>query len=179
MDVTGEIYLQPEQISACYFGCWQCSHAVQSCIDGLLKLLGKFDIVTRLAETEIDQIFRGDILGKWSCDRHFSNEKRYKGPLDVPCICGSWFRHGHFVTFVLCLGYWTFLHPLNEESGDDDIVHENVKNVIKLAYETKGFEVPKLLSYKQFKRICIQKDSPLSTWSCGTFAILTTLHIIL
>ena len=52
-------------------------------------------------------------------------------------------------------------------------------NAIKLSYELKGIEVPKLPVYKQFKRICIQQDAPLNNWSCGTIALLTTLHLIL
>jgi hypothetical protein len=40
-------------------------------------------------------------------------------------------------------------------------------------------EVQNIPTYKQFKRICIQKDSPLRNWSCGTIVILTTLHLVL
>ena len=144
-----------------------------------MKLLGKFDITTRLAQTEIDQILTVEFLGKMSSERHFSNEKRYKGPLDVRCICGPWYKHGHFVTFVLCPEYWTFLVPLTDEYVIEPIVHENVKNVIKQSYELKEMEIPNIPTYNQFKRLCIQKDSPLDNWSCGTIAILTTLHLLL
>jgi hypothetical protein len=118
------------------YGSWQCSHEVHSCIDGLLKLLGKFDITTRLAQTEIDEILTGEVTRKWICNRNVSNEKRYKRHLDVRCICGPLYRDGHhFVTFVLCHEYWTILDPLTDESVIEPIVHENVKNVIEKAYE--------------------------------------------
>ena len=139
----------------------------------------KFDITTRLAQTEIDHILIGEVPWKWSSDRHFSNEKRYKGPLDIRCICGPWYRHGHFVTFVLCPEYWTFLDPLSDESVIETILHENVKNAFKQSYELNGMEVPNIPTYKQFKRFCIQKDFPLDNWSCGTIYILTTLHLVL
>jgi len=121
----------------------------------------------------------GEVPGKRSSDKHFSNEKRYKGPLDARCICGSWYRHGNFVTFALCPEYWTFLDTLTDEYVIGPIVRENVKNVLKQSYELKGMEVPIIPTYKPFKRICIQKDSPLPKWSCGTIAILMTLHLVL
>jgi len=145
-------------------------------VDGLLKLLGKFDITTKLAQKEVDQ---GEVPRKWSSDKHFSNEKRYIGPLDVRYICGPWYRHGHFVIFVLCPEYWTILDPLRYESVIDPNVHENVKNVLKQSYELKGIKFPNIPPIKQFKRICFQKDSPLDNWSCGTIAIITTLHLLL
>jgi hypothetical protein len=92
-----------------------------------LNLLGKFDSITRLARTEINQINKGDVPGKWSSNIHISNDSSYKGPLDVQCICGPWYRHGHFVTFVLCPEYWTFLDPLTDEFVINPITHENVK----------------------------------------------------
>ena len=177
--VLGKFYLLTEQIISYTFGSWQSSHDVHSCVDGLLKLLGKFDITTRLSQTEIDQILTTEVPEKWSSNRHFSNEKRYKEPLDVRCICGPWYRHGDFVAFVLCQDYCKFFDPLNDEYVIDPSVHENVKNVIKTSYELKRIEVLKLSPSKEFKRICIRNDSSLQNWSCGTFVILTTLRLVL
>ena len=58
-------------------------------------------------------------------------------------------------------------------------IHGNVEKSIKSTCEFKGIEVPLLSAYEQFKRICIQNDSPLQQWSCGHFAPLTTLHLAL
>jgi len=157
--------------------CSVCSHAVHSCVDGKLKLLGKFDILTRLAQTEIDQILKGDDPEKWSIKRHFSNEKIYIGYLDVRCICDPLYRHGHFVTFVLCPEYWIILDPPTDESVIDPIGHEHVKNVIKKTYKLKGIEVPNLPSYKQFKRICFKKDSPLLP--IGFVVLLLFLRLVI
>jgi len=86
---------------------------------------------------------------------------------------------GHFVTFVLCLKYWTFLAPLTDESVIEHTIHENVDQGIKLTYELKRIKVPKLLAYKKFKRICIQNDFPLQHYSCVQFALMKTLHLAL
>ncbi len=61
----------------------------------------------------------------------------------------------------------------------EPIIHENVEKAIKATYEFKGMEVPIIPRYKQFKRIFIQNDSPLHQWSCGHFALLTTLHLVI
>jgi hypothetical protein len=98
---SGMVYFEPEQVLAYIYGSYQCSHEVHLCVDGLLKFLGKFDITTILAHTEINQILIGQVRRKWSSERHFSNKKRCKGPLDLRCICSPWYRHGHFVTVVL------------------------------------------------------------------------------
>jgi hypothetical protein len=139
----------------------------------------KYENIKILAQTDIDHIMNGDVPGKWKSNRHFGIDKEYKGPLDVTFICGPWHRHGHFVTFVLCSQYWTILDPLTDASVIDPIIEQNVQNSIKLSYESKGIQAPKLPGYRQFKRICIQEDQPLGHWSCGTFALLTTLHILL
>ena len=153
-------------------------HAVHACFTGLLKLLGKFDSISFLAQSEIDQILNGNVPGKWISTRHFGSDKRYLGPLDVTCICGPWYRHGHFITFVLCPKYWTFLDLFTDLSVTEPIIHENVEKAIKPTYKLKGIEVPILPAYTQFNRICIQNYSPLQQWSCGHFALLTTLHLI-
>jgi hypothetical protein len=141
-DVSGKVYLTTEQNIAYTFGSWQCLHEVHSCVDGLSKLLGNFDIITRLAQTEIDQILKGEVTGKWSSNRHFSNENRYKKPLDVLCICGPWYMHGYFVTFILCPDCKTILDRLTDKYVIDPIVHENDKNIKKNPYKLKGIEVP-------------------------------------
>ena len=74
---------------------------------------------------------KGDVPRKWSSKRKFSNDNIHRGPLDVPCICGPCIMHGHFVTFVLCPEYYTFLDPLTDEYVIDPNIHENAKNVIK------------------------------------------------
>ena len=180
MDIMGGKYcLQAMQIQCYTYGSWQSCHEIHSCPTGLLKLLGKFDYSKILAQTEIDQILNGESPGKWKSNRHFGIDKKYEDPLDVACICGPWYRHGHFVTFVLCPEYWTFFDPLTDESIIEPVIDQNVKNAIQSSYDSKGIKVPKLPGYRQLKRICIQKDEPLSPWSCGTFALLTTFHLLL
>ena len=78
------------QITCYTFGSWHSLHANHACLTGLLKLLGKFDSISFLAQTEIDQILNGNVPGKWSSTRHFGSDTIYLGPLDVPCICGPW-----------------------------------------------------------------------------------------
>ena len=128
LDVMGTTYgLHPGQIKCYAFGSWHRLHEVYACLTGLLKLLGKFDNISFLAQTEIDQIVNGHVPGKWNSSRNFGSDKRYLGPLDVPCICGPWYRHGHFVTFFLCPKYWTFLDPLTDASVIEHFIRESIE----------------------------------------------------
>jgi hypothetical protein len=71
-DVMGTTYkLHLGQIKCYTFGSWQSLHEVHACLTGLLKLLGKFDSISFLAQTEIKQIVNGHVPGKWSSSRHF------------------------------------------------------------------------------------------------------------
>ena len=55
LDVMGTSYkLHHGQIICYTFGSWQRLHEVHACLIGLLKLLGKFDSMSFLAQTEID-----------------------------------------------------------------------------------------------------------------------------
>ncbi len=81
-------YLQASQIECYTFGRWQSSHEILACLTGLLKLLGKFDSVSILAQPEIDHNMSGSVPGKWSSNKHFGSNKIYIGSLDVPHICG-------------------------------------------------------------------------------------------
>ncbi len=69
-------YLQASQIECYTFGGWQSSHKILACLTSLLKLLGKFDSVSILAQPEIDQIMNGSVPGKWSSNMHFGRNKR-------------------------------------------------------------------------------------------------------
>ena len=125
--MCGKYVLHAMQIEHYAYGSWQSCHEIHSCLIGLLKLLQKCANIKILAQAEIDQILNGESPGKWKSNNHFGIDKIYEGPLDVPCICGPWFRHGHFVTFVLCAEYWTFLDPLTDESYIEPAIGQNKK----------------------------------------------------
>jgi len=112
------------------------------------NFLGSLTLLPDSLKQKLTRFWLVKTLGKWSSERHFRKKKIYKGSLDDRCICDLWYRHGHFVNFVLCLDYYTFLDPLTDESVIEHIVHENVKNIIKQSYDLKGMEVPKIPTYK-------------------------------
>ncbi len=132
----GTTYCLPASQIECYtFGSCQSAHEVLSCLTGLLKLLGKFYSLSILDQIDIDQIMNGEVPSKWTNNKHFGSNRRHIVPLDVPCICGPWYRHVHFVTFILCPQYRTFLDPLTDTSVIRATIHENVKNAIKSSHE--------------------------------------------
>jgi hypothetical protein len=76
LDVMFTTYkLHPGEIKCYTFRSWQSLHEVHACLVGLLKLLGKFDNISFLAQTEIEQIINGHDPGKWSSSRHFGSDK--------------------------------------------------------------------------------------------------------
>ncbi len=56
---------------------------------------------------------------------------------------------------------------------------EQLHNALKESFFERGFAHPTLPPYMRLDRIAIQDDDPLPPWSCGTFAMSTTLHLLL
>ena len=44
---------------------------------------------------------------------------------------------------------------------------------------SRNHPISALLKHRQLPRIAIQRYDPLPSWSCGTFAMSTTLHLLL
>ena len=55
----------------------------------------------------------------------------------------------------------------------------NVASALTITYQHHNEQFPPTPRYRRVQRIAIQNDSPLEPWSCGTIAILTTLHLTL
>ena len=180
-DVTGKMSLQAMQIEHFTFSSWQSTWDVHSVITGLLKLLGKYNPSSLLSQPEIDQVLLvGKAPGRWMSDRHFGNHNEYSGPLDIPFICGPWCIDGmHFVVFFLCQNYWTILDPATESPDTQPCMQDFLKEALSEAYLSKKLLLPEIPCFQPFPRLAVQQDHPYKPWSCGTFAMLTTLHIIL
>ena len=85
----------------------------------------------------------------------------------------------HFVTFYLCQEYWTILDPIYPAKASHPSLETQLHNALRDSFFLRGFPPPALPPYKRLKRIVIQDDAPLPAWSRGTFAMSTTLHLLL
>jgi hypothetical protein len=52
-------------------------------------------------------------------------------------------------------------------------------NALHESFISRGLHLPTLPQYIQVERIAVRNDPPLPAWSCGTFAMSTTLHLLL
>ena len=50
---------------------------------------------------------------------------------------------------------------------------------LRESFTSRNLPIPPLPRYRQLPRIAIQRDAPRPLWSCGTFAMSTTLHLLL
>ena len=55
----------------------------------------------------------------------------------------------------------------------------NVATALATTYLHHNLQVPHLPPFRSVNQIATQHDSPQAPWSCGTIAILTTLHLTL
>ena len=176
MDVMeSEFELHALQIEHYSYGAWQSTWEVDPCITGILKLLGKYSPCRMLSCFEVERILLDGVApDRWKSSRKFG---RYHGPLHAPYICGAYCRDFHFVTFYICKEYWTLLDPLYEHSSLKDDMHENVFKALSEAYSSKGLSIPSIPKFRKVHKLATQMDHPYNAWSCGTFAILTIIHL--
>jgi len=112
--------------------------------------------------------------------RHFGLTHRYLGPLHAPSLCGTWHNEAnHFVVFYLCPEFWTMIDPLNNFPNPSFTMSTNIAIALDTTYLHHNRPVPPLPPFWRVNRIAMQADSPFAPWSCGTIAMLTTLHLTL
>ena len=125
-------------------------------------------------------LLRGTPPTTWTSRHHFGPTHAHPGPLHAPFLCGVWHNgHKHFVVFYICLDFWTILDPLNDNYTPSYDMITNVASALTITYQQHNEQCPPKPRYRRVQRIAIQNDSPLEPWSCGTIAILTTLHLTL
>ena len=125
-------------------------------------------------------LLRGTPPTTWTSRHHFGPTHAHIGPLHAPFLCGVWHNgHDHFVVFYICPDYWTILDPLNDNYTPSHDMLTNIASALTTTYQHYNEQCPLIPRYLRVQRIAIQNDYPLEPWSCGTIAILTTLHLTL
>jgi hypothetical protein len=122
----------------------------------------------------------GEAPQRWTRSRHVITRAPYEDPSVLPTSCGPWHNgSNHFVTFCRCPDYWTILDPLYPVRNSYPTQETHLHCAITKSYVARGVLSPTLLPYKKMHRIATQDGSPLLPWACGTFAMSTTLHLLL
>ena len=79
----------------------------------------------------------------------------------------------------MCPDFWTIIDPLHSFTSPTHSMTNNISTAIATTYLHHNLPVPPLPPFRRVNRIAIQNDLPLAAWSCGTIAVLTTLHLTL
>ena len=58
-------------------------------------------------------------------------------------------------------------------------MQRNLNRALREAFGARNLPIPPLPQCKETPRIVVQNDTPRQPWSCGTIAMLTTLHLLL
>ena len=169
------------QITHFTYGEYQSSQDLHTILQGIYKTLNIHISPSILTQPDLDSILnRGTPPTEWTSRRHFGPTHTHIGPLHAPSHCGIWYNgHHHFVVFYICPEYWTILDPLNDNYIPDSNTINNVAFALTKTYQYHNVQCPSLPVYRRVNRIAIQNDFPLPSWSCGTIALLTTLHLTL
>jgi len=92
---------------------------------------------------------------------------------NIPICCGPWYNGaGHFVTFYLCPEYWSILDPLMDNQPESPRMQFKIHRALRESFTSRNLPTSPLHTYRQLPRL-----RPL--WSYGTFAVFTTLHLLL
>ena len=86
---------------------------------------------------------------------------------------------GHFVTFYTCKNYWSILDPLLESMPPPHCMKTKMHRALRESFNSRNIHIPALPPHRQLPRNAVQKDAPIFPWSCGTFAMSTTSHLLL
>ena len=148
---------------------------------GMFKILNIRPTSSFLSQPALDSILNhGHMPDEWKSQRHFGRDKEHPGPLHIPCVTGIWHNgDNHFVVVYICPTYWTIIDPLYDHPNTRSTMNANIRSALHKAYNTKGLPTPCLPNYRPIHKIASQNDGRSGAWSCGTYAMLTTLHIIL
>jgi hypothetical protein len=180
MDVSGAALIRPSQIHHYFFGKLQGTLEIQESLEGILRLLQLDPSISLLQQPEIDQILCiGEALTRWTRARHFPPPREPTHASILTC-CGPWHNgSGHFVTFNMCQEYWSIIDPLEEDLPKPPRIQYKLHRALRESFTSRTLLISPLPAYRQLLRIAIQRDAPRPLWPCGTFAMPTTLHLLL
>ena len=74
--------------------------------------------------------------------------------------------------------YWSILNPLEGATVAPSRMKRQLHDALHESFHFRGLPTPPLPTFRSLPQIAIQRDNPRSLWSCGTFAMSTTLHIL-
>ena len=153
---------------------------VQECLEGICKLLHLDLTISLMQQPEIDQILcLGEAPTRWTRARHFPPTGD-PSHTSIPTCCGPWHNGaGHFVTFYVCQKYWSIIDPLEEDLPEPPHMQFRLHKALRESFTSRNLPIPPLPTYRKLPRIAVQRDAPRSLLSCGTFAMSTTLHLLL
>ena len=173
--------INPHHVEHFCYGKWQCSFDTGECMTGMFKILNIRPTSSFLSQPALDSILNhGHMPDEWKSQRHFGRDKEHPGPLHIPRVTGIWHNgDNHFVVVYICPTYWTIIDPLYDHPNTRSTMNANIRSALHKAYNTKGLPRPSLPNYRPIHKIATQNDGMSGAWSCGTYAMLTTLHIVL
>jgi len=133
-----------------------------------------------MQQPEIDQIIcLGEAPTRCTRARHFPPPGD-PTHTSIPTCCGPWHNgEGHFVTFYLCQGHWSIIDPLDEDLSEPPRMQLSLHRALRESFTSRNLPVPPLPAYRKLPRIAVQRDAPRPLWFCGTFAMSTTLHLLI
>jgi hypothetical protein len=79
----------------------------------------------------------------------------------------------------MCENYWSILEPLEEDLLEPPRMQFRLDRALRGSFTSRNLPIPPLPAYRSLPRIAIQRDAPRPLWSCGTFALSSTLHLLL
>jgi hypothetical protein len=180
MDVSGAALICPSQIHHYIVGEWQGTLEIQECLEGIFRLRQLDPSISLLQQPEIDQILCiGESPTSWTRARHFPppGEPTHAS---IPTCCGPWHnRSRHFLTFYMCQKYRSIFYPFEEDLPEPPRMQCKLHRALRGSFTSRNLPIPPVPAYRQLPRISIQRDAPRPLWSCGTFAMSTTLHLLL
>jgi hypothetical protein len=172
--------IRPSQIKHCVYGWWQGTLKIQECMEVLFRILHLDSSIYLLQQHELDHILcLGEVPTGWSCSRHFLSQGSVNQPA-IPTCCGPCHNgEGHFVTFYMCVDYLSILDPPSDGMPPPPRIQYKLHRALRKSFTSRNIPIPALPPYRHLPRIAIQPDAPLSLWSCGTFEMATTSHLLL
>ena len=124
--------------------------------------------------------YLGEAPQRWKRHHDFLSRDSYQDPHMIPTCCGPWHNGAdHIVTFYLCHEYWTILDPLRPSEASYPALETQLHSVLRESFTHRGLPPPHRPPDRRVVRIAVQNDAPLHAWSCGTFAMSTTLQLLL
>jgi len=146
-------------------------------MEEIFKLLQLDPSIFLPQEQEQDQIIcRVEAPTTQTRSRHFPPHETDLRPAIFTC-CGPYiYGAGHFVTFYMSEDCWYIPNPLPECLTRPLSMHYKLHRALREYFNSRNRPIPIYPTYRQLPRITAQWDAPLSSWSCGAFAMFATLH---